>query len=89
MSDVHDAGRMRCDQVLDELWAYIDGELTPESNEQMRAHLEKCAGCLPHYDYKAAFTRFVKQHASTPVPPGLRRKVFEMLLEEEKRQRAG
>lgn len=69
-----------CREVLDRLWAYIDGELTPQSTSRISEHLEACKQCCPCHDYHRAFLAFVRQHAQQPVPPGLRRKVFEQLL---------
>ncbi|MBI4544096.1 MAG: mycothiol system anti-sigma-R factor [Gemmatimonadetes bacterium] len=80
---------LSCHQVMAQLWAYIDGELTPELNEQVRAHLEMCARCYPQYDFERAFLAFLQRMASEPVPAGLRRKVFEQLLAEDTREEAG
>jgi anti-sigma factor (TIGR02949 family) len=34
-----------CDEALDLLEPYLDGDLTPEESERLRAHLEGCAAC--------------------------------------------
>lgn len=74
-----------CDHVVSQLWAYIDGELTPERTEQIRAHLEVCQRCFPQYDFQQAFVGFLAQHSAQPIPSGLRRRVFERLLAEEEK----
>lgn len=71
-----------CEEVARQLWAYIDGELTPELNESVRAHLEDCARCYPRYDFHRAFLAFLRRHSEQPVPPGLRRRVWEQILQE-------
>jgi len=73
-----------CDQVIGMLWEYIDGELTEESAGRVRAHLEICSRCFPQYDFQRAYREFVRRSALTSVPPDLRRRVFEMILEEER-----
>jgi anti-sigma factor (TIGR02949 family) len=74
-----------CEDVARQLWAFIDGELTPELNEQVRAHLEDCARCYPRYDFHRAFLAFLGKHAEQPAPPGLRSKVWEQILKEHER----
>lgn len=71
-----------CREVVEVLWEYIDGELTEERMEVIRAHLIVCERCYPHYDFQKAFVKFVRRHGADPAPVGLRRKVFQMILEE-------
>lgn len=75
-----------CHEVMAQLWAYIDGELTPEWTARIRAHLEMCERCHPQYDYQRTFLAFVHRLAAQPLPPGLRRRVFQALLEEARAQ---
>ncbi|MGH7468176.1 MAG: mycothiol system anti-sigma-R factor [Longimicrobiales bacterium] len=70
-----------CSDVLTRLWEFIDGELTPERTTLIEQHLQRCQACFPQYDFQKAFVLFVRQQCSQPAPPGLRRKIFEMLLE--------
>lgn len=72
-----------CDQVVAALWDFIDGELVDERAAQIRAHLDVCAHCYPAFDFQRAFVGFLREHARSPVPPGLRRQLFERLLREE------
>lgn len=74
---------MPCEEVLARLWEYIDGELTPERTARIREHLDMCERCYPEYDFRRAFRVFLRRQVKTPAPPGLRRKVFEQLLQEE------
>lgn len=74
-----------CTEALEQLWAYIDGELPEGDARGVRAHLEACKGCHPHFDYQKAFCQFLRRMAQTPVPASLRRRVFLALLEEDRR----
>jgi anti-sigma factor (TIGR02949 family) len=78
-------GMINCREALEQLWAYIDGELPEGEARGVKAHLEACRGCHPHYDYQKAFCQFLRRHAQTPVPASLRRRVFLTLLEEDQR----
>lgn len=72
-----------CDHVIAKLWEYIDGELTEELTAKVRAHLEICNRCFPQYDFQRAYKEFLQRCGEQPVPPGLRRRVFEAILAEE------
>ena len=44
-----------CDAVMRQLWDYLDGELTPDREDAVRAHLAVCKRCYPQYDFQRAF----------------------------------
>ncbi len=44
-----------CADVLRQLWEFLDEELTAERMVAVRAHLNKCAGCYPEYDFERIF----------------------------------
>jgi len=44
-----------CDAVMRQLWDYLDGELTPEREAAVRAHLAVCKRCYPQFDFERAF----------------------------------
>ena len=46
---------MDCLDVVRQLWDYLDGELTDDRMEAIRAHLAACRNCYPHYDFERAF----------------------------------
>jgi anti-sigma factor (TIGR02949 family) len=74
---------LSCEDVMDRLWEYLDGELDPDTAGKIEQHLDACSLCYPQYDFRRAFQSLVAQAGEGPVPPGLRRKVFEALLEED------
>lgn len=80
-----DPGELPCRRVMDRLWEYLDGELEGAGAERIREHLDLCARCLPEYDFREAYLRYMRRCAGQRVPPGLRRRVFEAILEEERR----
>jgi anti-sigma factor (TIGR02949 family) len=77
------AGAVTCREAVSRLWEYLDGELAAENADAVRAHLETCARCWPHTDFQRAYQRFLARTADMPVPPGLRRRVFEAILAED------
>lgn len=74
-----------CREAVEQLWAYIDGELENRDASCVEKHLEACRGCYPHYDFQKAFREFVRQHGSRSVPSDLRKRVFLRLLAEDRR----
>jgi anti-sigma factor (TIGR02949 family) len=69
-----------CNVVMQRLWAFIDGELDPLSEDQVREHLEMCNRCYPRYDFQHAYFRLMDRLAARPVPDELRSRIFESLL---------
>lgn len=48
-----------CADVLRQLWDFLDEELTPDRMVAVRAHLDRCAGCYPEYDFERIFLEAV------------------------------
>ena len=78
-----------CREAVEELWAFIDGELPATEGERIHRHLEACRHCYPHYDFQKAFVDFLRRQTERPVPAELRRRVFLRLLAEESRPSSG
>lgn len=38
-----------CDDVLAEVWLFLDNECDPERRAALRRHLDECGSCLEHY----------------------------------------
>ncbi len=73
-----------CARVLEKLYEFLDGELTPEVNEQIRSHLAECRGCFPRFEHERVFLRFLEKRAVIEqAPPSLRRRILSALMNEE------
>lgn len=44
-----------CAGAFRQLWDCLDGELTEARLGEVRAHLERCAACYPHFDFERQF----------------------------------
>ena len=73
-----------CQEALQRLYEYLDGELTPETTEEVRRHIELCAACYPGVRTATEFRDALHRAAQgQPLcPDDLRRKVADMLREE-------
>lgn len=58
-----------CQEVITELWDYLDGELPAERAAAIADHLAECARCYPQYRFEYAFLGAVarqRAHGSSP-----------------------
>lgn len=81
---MNDEMMIPCDHVVAQLWEYVDGSLDQLGSEQVRRHIDMCARCFPEYDFRRAYVRFMGRCSTQEVKPELRRRIFEMILEEER-----
>lgn len=52
---------MRCPEALEQIYAFLDREISPELEEKIREHLKCCTRCCPEYDIEAAFLEVVRR----------------------------
>ena len=73
-----------CQEALERLYEYLDGELTPESAQEVRRHIEICDACYPEVRFTTEFRDAVHRAAQgQPVSPdSLRQRVAELLEKE-------
>lgn len=50
-----------CDAYLNQLYTYLDGELTDGECAHLRAHLEDCPPCLQEYERDAILKELVRR----------------------------
>lgn len=65
-----------CAEVLDRVYAYIDGELDHAKVHAIKHHLEECGPCLREYGVEEAVKSIIRRSCSDPAPPDLRAKVL-------------
>jgi anti-sigma factor (TIGR02949 family) len=72
-----------CLEVLKHVWDYLDDQLTDETTERLRAHIDECQGCFQYKTFQenfleAAGTLRLRSGAS----PELKEKVLDTLRHE-------
>ncbi len=70
-----------CDEAIDALYAFLDGELTDAQRGDVRQHLEGCSGCLEAFDFEAELRHVVQVRCRESLPPGLRERILAALEE--------
>lgn len=73
------ANDVDCKAAVEELYQYLDGELTSEKRTSITAHLDACAPCLDAFEFHHELKVVVSQKCRTALPPGLRDRVFDAL----------
>ena len=71
-----------CSEVLDQVYAYLDGELDEDRCADIRQHLDECHPCLEEYGLDQVVKQLVAKHCGCdPVPEDLRSKVLARIAE--------
>jgi mycothiol system anti-sigma-R factor len=74
---------VNCRECVEHLYEYLDRELTPELEREIRTHLAECPPCGEQLDFEALFLKFLKARCSAQgAPPTLRRRILEQLFDE-------
>lgn len=61
-----------CNETLRELHAFLDGELSDETQAHIHLHLEGCVDCLQAFDFHAELKTVIQRKCSNDeLPPGL------------------
>ncbi len=58
-----------CQDVIEHLWDYLDGELPADRAEAVAAHLAECGRCYPQYRFQFAFLELLARHREQVPPP--------------------
>ena len=74
-----------CEETVQRLYTYLDGELTDERRAEIRKHLDDCSPCLKAYDFEAELRMVIASKCKDHVPEHLIVRVREMLVAEEER----
>ena len=66
-----------CNDVLDRVYDYLDGELDDDWYVEIRRQLDECGPCLKQYGLDQIVKQLVARHCGCdPVPEDLRAKVL-------------
>jgi mycothiol system anti-sigma-R factor len=68
-----------CDDALNELYTFLDGELTTEKRGQIKQHLDDCNPCIEAYDFESELRIVIASKCKETVPDELRRRIAEAI----------
>ncbi len=78
-----------CNETIERLYHYLDGELTDERRAEIQEHLDECSPCLSAFDFEADLRKVISNRCKDHVPDSLRQRVHDAIQEEERRQASG
>ena len=72
---------MTCHEALNHLYEYLDRELTPQVEIQIRHHLAACVPCTSRFGFEETFLKFLEARSQAlGAPPELKRRILERLF---------
>ena len=77
----NDPSKGGCDDVLHDLYGFLDGELTEDRKDLIRHHLEDCGPCLEAFDFENELKALVARTCHDEVPDGLRERIAQAIAD--------
>ncbi|HLI02096.1 MAG TPA: mycothiol system anti-sigma-R factor [Acidimicrobiales bacterium] len=68
-------GGSECQEALDTLYHFLDGELTATKRQDIQRHLDKCSSCLEAFDFEAELKVLIARRCKDTVPDSLRSRI--------------
>ena len=66
-----------CSEVLEQVYAYLDQEMSDTACDEIRKHLDECGPCLREFGLEEVIKKLVARHCGCdPAPADLRGKVL-------------
>ena len=78
-------GDASCEDVLAEVWLFLDNECDQERREMLQRHLDDCGSCLEHYGIEEHLKELLQrkcggEHAPTELRERLRTSIRDTVL---------
>lgn len=64
-----------CNKTLQELYQFLDGQLTEGDREHIAHHLDACSPCLEAFDFEAELRAVIRNRCTDTVPETLRQRI--------------
>ncbi|SRR5271166_6084135 len=82
VADDRPAGFVSCDETIEKLYTYLDGELTEQRRVEIARHLDLCGPCVGAYGFEAELRKLIANRCRDRVPESLLARVAEALRAE-------
>lgn len=70
---------LACDEVVETLYLYLDGELDARGCEEVRRHLDDCAPCFEAFGFEAELRSVIAARCQEELPAELRERILTAL----------
>ncbi|HVF31870.1 MAG TPA: mycothiol system anti-sigma-R factor [Acidimicrobiales bacterium] len=78
-ANVGDDGRVDCNAVVEQLYTFLDGELTAGRRVQIEQHFTGCTDCHEVVEFHASLKMTISAKCRESVPDALRLRITEAL----------
>lgn len=68
-----------CDEVIEKLFAFLDGELDEAAHQEIERHLETCRGCFSRAEFERRLKSKIAEAGEAKAPASLRRRIRRMI----------
>ena len=80
------SGFVNCEETVERLYFYLDGELTEERRIEITRHLDLCGPCVDAFGFEAELRKVVANRCKDHVPESLLERVAHLLKDEHAKQ---
>lgn len=70
---------MRCEEVVEQLLTFLDGETEEQRRRLIEQHLEECRSCCSRADFELALRHKVQEVATQKPTERLRQKIRQLI----------
>jgi len=67
---------INCNQALDAIDSWIDGELSPNAAEVLQRHIDECAACKSHSEIESLVKNRIQQSCTVETPVAVRQQIL-------------
>lgn len=79
MADENAGSDVDCNAVVEELYTFLDGELTDGRRVQIERHFTGCVDCHEVVEFHASLKMTISSKCQEVVPDALRQRIFDAL----------
>jgi len=72
-----------CDDAVEKLYEYLDGELDGPTMQQVKDHLQRCSPCLEAFDFHDQLRHVVQHKCAEQMPLEMKAKLLHLIDETE------
>ncbi len=77
-----DAQKPQCDDVIENMYLFLDKEITEEKRADVQQHLTECIPCLEAFEFEAELKTVIATRCKDKVPAHLYEKIMTSLTAE-------
>lgn len=71
--------RLTCEEVVEQLFTFLDKELDDASSAEIQRHLDRCRECFTRAEFESRLRAKVREAAAATAPEHLHRRIRRML----------